>query len=115
MIMFAGMSAGVMMLTAFTTPEQNAKAKSSQIQMNDDDWLLYREGVNYCDGDNGTCMGRGDVYINRNTYQVKIRIDGIGFFDLTEYTGKDGYNYRFWYEGSRVKCYYYVYLNIRFN
>lgn len=115
MAMLVIMAAGAMMLSAFATPKQDAKAESSQIQMNDDDWMLYRESVAYCDGDTDQCMGHGHVYVNSNTYQVRIRVHydmNDHDFDLTEYTRKEGYNYRFWHNKDRK--YYYVYLNVRF-
>lgn len=119
MIILAGMTAGAMMLSSFATAKQDAKVESSQIQMNDDAWKLFHSGVAYCDGDTDQCVGRGDVWINTDTYQVKFLISGYGHgnrgdgFDLTEYTRKDGYNYRFWHP-DRNK-YYYVYINVRFN
>ena len=115
MVIFAGMAVGAMMLSSFTAPRQNAKAENSQIQMNDDDWLLYRESVAYCDGDTDQCKGHGNVYVNSNTYQVRIRVNydmNYHYLDLTEYTRKEGYNYRFWH--TKDQKYYYVYLNVRF-
>lgn len=115
MAVLVGMMTGAMMLSAFTTPKQDVKAESSQIQMNDDPWQLYRENVAYCDGDTDRCMGSGNVYVNTDTHQIRFRMwDGRKYYlyDLTEYTGKAGYNYRFWADGK--ECYYYVYLNVRF-
>lgn len=109
--MLVVMSAGAMMLSSFATSKQDAKAESSQIQMNDDPWQLYRENVAYCDGDTDQCKGKGDVYVNTDTYQIQFRI-GTDKYDLTEYTGKAGYNYRFWHRWDEK--YYYVYLNVRF-
>lgn len=111
MVMLVVMSAGAMMLSSFATSKQDAKAESSQIQMNDDPWQLYRENVAYCDGDTDQCKGKGDVYVNTDTYQIQFRI-GTDKYDLTEYTGKAGYNYRFWHRWDEK--YYYVYLNVRF-
>ena len=117
--MLVVMTAGAMMLSSFATSKQDAKAESSQIQMNDDGWKLFHEGVAYCDGDTGQCMGTGDVWVNTDTYQVKFRLPKQnspkqgGGYDLTEYTGKDGYNYRFWSKNDQK--YYYVYINVRFN
>ena len=105
--MLVVMAAGVMMLSAFVTPKQDAKAESSQIQMSDDAWKLFHSSVAYCDGDTDQCIGRGDVWINTDTYQVKFLISGYGHgnkgdgFDLTEYTGKNGYNYRFWHPDKK--------------
>ena len=119
MAMLVVMLAGAMMLSSFATSKQDAKAESSQIQMNDSPWKLFHSGVAYCDGDTDQCMGTGDVWVNTDTYQVKIQLKGDnspkkgGGRDLTEYTGKDGYNYRFWHVGERA--YYYVYINVRFN
>lgn len=119
MMVLVGMTASAMMLSAFATPKQDAKAESSQIQMNDDAWKLFHTGVAYCNGDTDQCVGRGDVWVNTDTYQVKIRLNDQsspkngGGYDLTEYTRKDGYNYRFWH--SYEQTYYYVYINVRFN
>lgn len=103
MAVLVGMTAGAMMLSAFTTPKQDAKTEYSQIKMNDS-WKKFREGVAYCDGDKGTCVGTGDVWVNTDTYQVQFRKNG-NKYDLTEYTGKDGYNMRFW-DGGAEKYYY---------
>ena len=117
--MLVVMAAGAMMLSSFATSKQDAKAESSQIQMNDDAWKLFHSGVAFCNGDTDQCVGRGDVWVNTDTYQVKIQPTGYkspkigGGFDLTEYSGKQGYNYRFWH--SDKKEYYYVYINVRFN
>ena len=103
-----GMMVGAMMLSAFTTPKQDAKAECSKIE--NDDWVKMREGVAYCDGDNGTCLGTGDIYVNEDTYQVRIQIKTPSSYsgnkyDLTDYTGKDGYNMRFWHSGLKKYCY----------
>ena len=112
MAMLVVMSAGAMMLSSFATSKQDAKAENSQIQMNDDAWKLFREGVAFCDGDTDQCVGRGNIYVNTDTYQARIRPQGRDdYYDLTEYTRKDGYNYRFWH--SEKKTYYYVYINLR--
>lgn len=116
MAVLVGMMTGAMMLSAFTTPKQDVKAESSQIQMNDDPWQLYRENVAYCNGDTDRCMGSGDVWVNTDTSQAKIALSKKntppkgGGYDLTEYTRKEGYNYRFWHTGDNK--YYYVYINI---
>lgn len=114
MAMLVVMAAGAMMLSSFATSKQDAKAESSQIQINDD-WELFRTGVAYCDADTDKCMGTGDVYVNTNTYQARIRVyignGNYSYYDLTEYTRKDGYNYRFWH--SDKQTYYYVYINLR--
>lgn len=114
MAMLVVMAAGAMMLSSFATSKQDAKAESSQIQINDD-WELFRTGVAYCDADTDKCMGTGDVYINTNTNQARIRVyignGNYSYYDLTEYTRKDGYNYRFWH--SDKQTYYYVYINLR--
>ena len=102
-----GMTAGSMMLSAFTTPKQDAKTNCSQIQMNDDNWKLFREQVPYCDADKGTCKGYGEVWINTDTYQVVFKTcSSCKMRDLSEYTGKDGYNMRFWHDSDSK--YYYV-------
>lgn len=109
-----GMTAGAILLSAFTTPKQDAKTECSQIQMNDD-WMLYREGVAYCDGDTDQCVGQGNIYVNSNTYQARIRVyyqSNYYYYDLTDYTKKEGYNMRFW--DSERSTYYYVYINIRY-
>lgn len=116
MVLLVVMSAGAMMLSSFTTSKQDAKTESSQIQLNGDDWMLYREGVAFCDGDTDQCKGHGNVYVNSNTYQVRIDVyyDEVHHhLDLTEYTSKEGYNYRFWH--GKDNKYYYVYLNVRYN
>lgn len=110
MVMLVVMSAGAMMLSSFTTPKQDAKAESSQIQMNDSPWKLFRESVAFCDGDTDQCVGRGNIYVNTDTYQVRIHVPGGYDYDLTDYTGKQGYNMRFWH--SKNEKYYYVYINI---
>lgn len=107
------MAVGAMMLSAFATPKQDAKAESRQIQMNDDNWKVFREKVAYCDADTDQCKGYGTVYVNTDTYQVAIRPQGYNYpykIDLGEYTAKEGYNMRFWHEGDRK--YYYVNLFI---
>lgn len=47
MVMLVVMSAGAMMLSSFATSKQDAKAESSQIQMNDSPWKKFRERVAY--------------------------------------------------------------------
>ncbi len=109
MAVLIGMTAGTMMLSAFTTPKQDAQSECSQIKMNDDNWKVFREKVAYCDADTDMCKGYGTVYVNTDTYQVAIRPAGYNYpykVDLGEYTGKEGYNMRFWHEGD--KKYYYV-------
>ena len=104
MAVLIGMTVGAMTLSAFTTPKQDSRTEYSPTKMNDDNWKKFREGVAYCDGDKGTCMGTGDVWVNTETYQVQFRKGGKKY-DLTEYTGKDGYNMRFW-DGGDSKYYY---------
>ncbi len=114
MAVLVGMTTGAMMLSSFATSKQNAKAESSQVQMNDD-WKKAREGVAYCDGDTGQCLGTGDVWVNLDTSQAVIKFrdrSGNHTFDLTEYTRKDGYNYRFWNTAMKPAQYCYVYINI---
>lgn len=116
MTVLVGMTAGAMMLSSFATPKQDAKAESSQIQMNNDNWKVARQNVAYCDGDTDQCKGTGDVWVNTDTSQAKIVLDirftppAGGGYDLTEYTRKEGYNYRFWH--TKDNKYYYVYINI---
>ena len=112
MALLVVIAAGAMMLSAFATSKQDAKAESSQIEMNDDDWKLVREDVAYC-SEEGQCLGRGEVYINRNNGQLRFRYNYRNF-DLTEYTGVDGYNYRFWNENLSPSRYCYVYINTRY-
>lgn len=118
MAVLVGMTAGAMMLSSFATPKQDASPESSQLQMNDDAWKLVRSDVAYCDGDTDQCKGTGDVWVNTDTHQAKIQLDirltpkSGGGYDLTKYTGKQGYNYRFWH--SEKNCYYYVYINLRY-
>lgn len=95
--------ASAMVFSSFKAPKENTTI--SKIEMNASTWKKFREGVAYCDGDKGTCMGTGDVWVNTDTYQIQFRI-GNGKYDLTEYTGKDGYNMRFWHSGADK--YYYV-------
>lgn len=111
--MLVVISAGAMMLSSFATPKQDVKAESSQIQMSDDNWKLFREKVAYCDADTDQCKGYGTVYVNTDTYQVAITPQGYNYpykVDLGEYTAKEGYNMRFWHESDRK--YYYVNLFI---
>ena len=84
MAVLVGMMTGAMMLSAFTTPKQDVKAESSQIQMNDSPWKKVRESVAYCDGDTDQCVGYGNVWFNTDTYQVQIRFDKYEY-DLTDY------------------------------
>lgn len=100
MVVLAVIATGAMMLSAFTTPKQDC----SQVEMNDG-WKLFRENVPYCDGDKGTCLGTGDVWVNTETSQVQIRIYATGTYDLVEYRGKDGYNMRFWHGKKNMYCY----------
>ena len=96
------------MLSAFTTPKQDAKAKCSVTETQE--WKVFREQVPYCDGDKGICEGYGTVYINNDTYQVAFKPCcsdcNCNKYDLAEYTKKDGYNMRFWYNSA------YHYVNI---
>ncbi|MCQ2306244.1 MAG: hypothetical protein MJ000_01600 [Bacteroidales bacterium] len=93
-------------LSSFTTPKQDVKSECSQIKA-DDDWMLFRENVPYCDVDTQTCEGYGYVWVNKANYQIAFSITKTGKkYDLAEYTGKDGYNMRFWYNSK------YHYVNI---
>lgn len=102
--LFIGMIAGAMVFSSFKAPKEEKSTNAAQIQMNDS-WKKFREGVAYCDGEKDACMGRGDVWVNTDTYQVVIRIGNVNY-DLSEYTGKRGYNMRFWFSPNEV--YYYV-------
>ena len=98
------MLTSVMLFSSFVAPKQEC----SQIEMNaNDNWKLFREKVPYCDVDKKTCVGYGKVWVNTETYQIAFQIDGTSTkYDLSEYTGYDGYNMRFWYKTSSK--YYYV-------
>lgn len=105
MSMIAVMAAGAMALSAFTTSKHDA----TQVGMNaDDNWKVFREKVPYCDGDKDVCMGYGKVWVNTETYQVAFEPDCCSRRDLSEYTGKTGYNMRFWADFANPECYYYV-------
>lgn len=103
-----GIIAGGMVFSSFMAPKDEKNNDVTQITMNDN-WKKFREGVAYCDADNGTCVGTGNVYVNTDTYQIQFRILDSKY-DLTEYTGKDGYNMRFWHKKDNK--YYYVYIYI---
>jgi len=107
--MFAILATSAIMFSAFTTPKHETRTECSQNEMGDP-WKKMRSGVAICNGDTDACMGTGDIYVNEDTKQVKIRVRTFGTatfsdksnydYDLTVYTGKDGYNMRFWYEGQ---------------
>lgn len=91
---------GAMTLSAFTAPRNTASSEDEYI-LASNNWKLFRENVPYCDGDKGVCEGTGKVWVNTDTYQVAFSIDGYSTkYDLSEYTGKDGYNMRFWYNNK---------------
>lgn len=105
MAIAAGMMASVMMFSSFTTPKQS----SLSIEMNANNWKLFREKVPYCDAGKDVCAGYGYVWVNTETYQVAISLSinpSSVKYDLSEYSGKEGYNMRFWHESN--KTYYYV-------
>ena len=108
-VLLIGIIASGMMFSSFTTPINEQNTSVTKNTTSDDNWKKFREGVAYCDADKGTCVGTGDVWVNTETYQVQFRKGG-NCYDLTEYTGKDGYNMRFW--DNYKKCYYYVYIYI---
>lgn len=95
-----------MTLSAFTSLNKTTVSEDEYILAASDNWKLFRENVPYCDGDKGVCKGTGNVYVNTDTYQVVIKLSSGIKYDLSEYTGKDGYNMRFWH--SSDKTYYYV-------
>lgn len=110
--MFAILATSAIMFSAFTSPKHETKTEFSQNEMNDP-WKKVREGVAICDGENA-CIGTGDIYVNEETGQGRITIINIigcsncksDKYDLTAYSGKDGYNFRFWC--SRISKYCYV-------
>lgn len=113
-ILLIGMIAGAMVFSSFKAPKQEKNTETTSIAMGDD-WKVIRENVPYCDADANACAGYGKVWINKDTYQVAFQVtSGLGDtttkFDLAEYTGKDGYNMRFYYKNKDK--YYYVNLYI---
>lgn len=112
MTLIAGVVAGAMTLSAFTTTKNNEKSADAKITVNDNDaWKLFRENVAYCDGDKDMCEGTGYVWVNTDTYQAAFSFTKGGTkYDLTQSSKKEGYNMRFWY-GDKKK-YYYIYINI---
>ena len=104
LVMFASMLASVIALSSFVAPKQ----EYSQTEMNaNDKWKVFREKVPYCDVEKKTCKGYGKVWVNTETFQIAFQMEGNGTkYDLSEYTGCDGYNMRFWYDGASK--YYYV-------
>ena len=105
MVMIAVLAVGAMMLSAFTNAKQNAKFECAQTVMDDDDWIIIRENVPYCDADKDVCEGYGIVWGNTETYQVAFSMGkATTKYDLSEYTKKEGYNMRFWHDSK----YYYV-------
>ena len=96
---FSGIAASAMTLSAFTTLNKTNITEEKE-------WKKIRENVPYCDG-NGSCEGYGSVWVNNDTYQVAFTIEGGSTkYDLAEYTSKEGYNMRFWYNNK------YHYVNI---
>lgn len=112
MTLIAGVVAGSMTLSAFTTTKNNEKSADAKITVNDNDaWKLFREGVAYCDGDKDMCEGTGYVWVNTDTYQAAFSFsEGATKLDLTQSSKKEGYNMRFWHGDE--KKYYYIYINI---
>lgn len=109
MTLLIGMVAGVMVLSSFTTPKQNAKTECSQSEVAADSWKLFRENVPYCDPAKKTCIGYGFVWVNTDTYQITFSISKTGSkYDLSEYTKEEGYNMRFWHSPNSK----YFYVNI---
>lgn len=109
-ILLIGMIAGAMVFSSFKAPKQEKNTNVKQIEMQGP-WKLFREQVTYCDGDTGRGIGKGNVWVNTETYQVQMRIGTSQTkYDLTEYTGKDGFNMRFWHDTAQT--YYYINLYI---
>jgi len=111
--LIAGIVAGTMTLSAFTTAKHNERCANTKITVNNDDaWKLFREGVSYCDGDTDVCMGTGYVWVNTDTYQTAFSYTKTTDYkyDLTQSSKKDGYNMRFWDDNKQK--YYYIYINI---
>ena len=104
LVIFVSMLTSIVVFSSFVVPKQ----ERSKIEMNaNDKWKLFREKVPYCDVGEKKCVGYGKVWVNTETYQIAFQIDGqTTRYDLSEYTGYDGYNMRFWYEYT--KQYYYV-------
>ena len=94
---------GAMTLSSFTSLSKTISTEK-EYSLASDDWKLFREHVPYCDGGE-KCMGYGTVWVNTDTYQVAFSVGG-NMYDLAEYTKKDGYNMRFWYNDQ------YCYVNI---
>lgn len=111
MAMIAMIAAGTLMLSAFNTPKQEENTDCSQIAMNDDEWTIIRENVDFCAQDkdgNWACVGRGNVRANQ---KLQMQINGWAsvWYDLTLYDGEKGYNMRFW--NGHLNKYCYVYIN----
>lgn len=103
LVMFVCLIANAMVLSSFVVPKQ----ENTQIKASGDNWKKFRENVPYCDADGKSCVGYGIVWVNTDTYQIAFSIDGYSTkYDLSEYTGCDGYNMRFWHKGNSK--YYYV-------
>lgn len=111
MTLIAGVVAGSMTLSAFTTAKHNERCANTKITVNNDDaWKLFKEGVSYCDGDKDVCMGTGCVWVNTD-YQTAFSYNKTGpKYDLTQSSKKDGYNMRFW--DNHKDKYFYIYINI---
>lgn len=113
MTLVAGVIAGALAFSAFTTSKHYERNEGTQITVNDNDaWKIFRENVAYCDGDKDMCEGTGYVWVNTETYQAAFSFSkGGAKFDLTQSSKKEGYNMRFWVGGNKNK-YYYIYINI---
>jgi hypothetical protein len=104
MAVLAVIVVGAMTLSAFTSLG-NATSTEKEYSLASSDWKLFRENVPYCDGGE-KCMGYGKVWVNTDTYQVAFDAENTcGKTDLSEYTGKDGYNMRFWNCSLKQFCY----------
>ena len=107
MTMLIGIVTGAMVLSSFTTPMQDAKTECLQTEVAADSWKLFRENVPYCDAEHNNCEGYGQVWVNTDTYQVAFKLPRDATkYDLSEYTQKDGYNMRFWWNNK------YHYVNV---
>ena len=115
---FAVMIVGAMTLSAFTSTHNTITDEYNYLLAANDGWKQFRVNVPYCDGDN-TCMGTGTVWVNTDTYQVAFQADSYpscGKMDMGEYTGKDGYNMRFWHCSLKKYCYVNIFVpNSAFN
>ena len=89
----AGITAGTMVLSAFTSPKQDVITECSQIDINDGGWEVFRENVAYCT-ETESCAGVGTVWVKTDKwYQFAFSRGnasqtGKTKWDLGKYTGK---------------------------